>query len=130
MKRATTLAAIALGAAVLIGFAVGYSLGRRPHPRQMDKVTLLGVDRSTILDSLQLTSQQRQGIEAVLNESETRAGKSIDVMFNEVRATTRDARERIRAALNETQRTKLDSILSTAVELKPRSPLPMKEMKR
>jgi len=130
MKRATLLAVIALLAAVLIGLAGGYALGRRPHPRQIDKVTLLGVDRSTILDSLHLTPQQRQGIEAVLNESETRAGKSIDVMFNEVRATTRDARERIRAALNENQRTKLDSILSTAIEVKPRSPLPMKEMKR
>lgn len=130
MKRATTLAVIALLAAVMIGFAAGYVLGRRPHPRQMDKVTLLGVDRSTILDSLHLTPQQRGGIEAVLKESETRAGKSIDLMFNEVQTTTRDARERIRAALNENQRAKLDSILSTAVEMKPRSPLPMKEKKR
>jgi hypothetical protein len=130
MKRATILAGVALLAAVLIGFAGGYALGRRPHPRQMDKVTLLGVDRSTILDSLQLNPQQRQTIEGVLTESETRAGKSIEVMFNEVRTTTRDARERVRSALNDNQRTKLDSILSTVVELKPRTPLPMREMHR
>jgi Spy/CpxP family protein refolding chaperone len=130
MKRVTLMAVIALLAAVLIGFAAGYAIGRRPHPRQMDKVTLLGVDRAAILDSLHLTAQQRKTIEAVLNESETRAGKSIDVMFNDVRSATHDARERVRAALNENQRVKLDSILSTVVELKPRSPLPMKEMKR
>lgn len=130
MKRTTLLAVIALLAAVLVGFAGGYALGRRPHPRQMDKVTLLGVNRGTILDSLQLTPQQRQRIEAVLSESETRAGKSIDLMLNDVRAATRDARERVRAALNENQRAKLDSILSTAVEMKPRTPLPQREMKQ
>jgi Spy/CpxP family protein refolding chaperone len=130
MKRASLLAAVALLAAVLIGFAVGYAVGRRPHPRQMDKVTLLGVDRATILDSLHLTPQQRQTVEAALNESEKRAGRSIDIMVNEVRSATRDARERVRAALNENQRVKLDSILSTAIEVKPRTPLPMKEMKR
>lgn len=130
MKRTTLLAVIALLAAVLVGFAGGYALGRRPHPRQMDKVTLLGVNRGVILDSLQLTPQQRQRIEAVLSESETRAGKSIDLMLNDVRAATRDARERVRAALNENQRAKLDSILSTAVEMKPRTPLPQREMKQ
>ena len=130
MKRTTLLAVIALLAAVLVGFAGGYALGRRLPPRQMDKVTLLGVNRGTILDSLQLTPQQRQRIEAVLSESETRAGKSIDLMLNDVRAATRDARERVRAALNENQRAKLDSILSTAVEMKPRTPLPQREMKQ
>jgi len=123
MRRVTALAVLALLAAVIVGFALGYSVGSRPRPQRM-KTTLLGISRDWLLDSLSLTTRQRQRMDSVLTDAETRAGRTIDAMYSDVRGVTRQAREQVRATLDAPQRARLDSILSTVMELKPRTPLP------
>jgi len=124
MRRTTALAVLALLAAVIVGFALGYSVGSRPRPQRMKTMTLLGVSRDWLLDSLSLTTPQRQRMETILTDAEGRAGRSIDAMYQDVRNVTREAREQVRATLDAPQRARLDSILSTVSELKPRTPLP------
>jgi len=130
MKRVTWLALVALLAAAVAGFALGFMVGHNASPPRLQQVTLLGVSRSLLLDSLDLTGEQRQLIERVLNDAERSAGQSIDSMMNDVRNTTRQARQRVRDALDANQRAKLDSILSTVSELRPRSPLPPRDTAR
>lgn len=130
MKRATLYAGIALLAVALAGFGIGYAVGRNVRPKGFEKVTLLGVSRSLLLDSLNLTTQQHRVVDSVLKVSETRATTSIERMMQSVKSTTRDAREGVRNVLDNNQRAKLDSILSRVPELKPRSPMPPKEMRR
>ena len=130
MKRATGLALIALLAAAVAGFAIGFYSGRNAQPKGFEKVTLLGVSRSLLLDSLNLNPQQRRVVDNALSDAEKRATVSIEAMMQDVRTTTRAARERVRNTLDSNQRTKLDSILSRVPEMKPRTPLPQKEMTR
>src|SRR5262249_41546338 len=124
MRRATALAGLALLASVIVGFALGYSVGGRPRAQRMKTMTLLGVSRDCVLASLRLTTTHRPRVETLLTEAETRAGRTIDAMYQDVRSVTREAREQVRATLDASQRARLDSILSTVSELKPRTPLP------
>jgi len=124
MRRASVLAALTLLAAVIVGFALGYAVGARPRPLRMKQMTLLGISRSVLLDSLNLTQPQRQRVDSILTAAAKRADGSIDAMYRDVLQVTHEARESVSATLEPPQRAKLDSILSTVTELKPRSPLP------
>lgn len=124
MKQATAFAALALLAAITFGFALGYLVGSRPRPLRMKQMTLLGVSRSLLLDSLRLTTPQRQRVDDILTQAGERADRSIETMYRDVRLITRDAGERVRAALDAPQRVQLDSILSTVTTIKVRSPIP------
>ena len=124
MTRVSSFAGLALLGAMLLGFALGYTVGSRPRPLRAKQMTLLGVSRSLLLDSLRLTTEQRRRVDSILTDAGKRANRSIDVMFHDVREITREAREGVRATLDAPQRAKLDSILSTVTELRPRTPLP------
>ena len=90
----------------------------------MKQMTLLGLSRSYLLDSLNLTAPQCQRVDGILTDAGKRADRSIQVMYYDVRAITGEARESVRATLDAPQRAKLDSILGTVSEMKVRSPLP------
>ena len=124
MRPATAFAALALLGAIIFGFALGYAVGSRPRALRMKQMTLLGLSRSYLLDSLNLTAPQRQRVDGILTGAANRADRSIQVMYHDVRAITGEARESVRATLDAPQRAKLDSVLSTVSEMKVRSPLP------
>jgi len=130
MRRATAFAALALLGATVVGFALGYMVGVRPRAMRMKQMTLLGVSRSVLLDSLDLTAEQRRRVDSILTAAGKRADRSIDGMLQDVRTITREARERVGATLDSPQRARLDSILSGVNPLAPRSPFPPKTSQR
>lgn len=124
-SRAGLYAAIALAAALLVGGAAGYALARHGDARRtLPRMTLLGVTRETLLDSLGLAPAQRALIDSIVEDAARRAGSAIDSMMTEVRAATQAAQRDVRAALDDRQRARFDSIMRTAQPLRPRSPLP------
>ena len=132
MKRTSILAMVSLVAVLVVGFSIGYEFGRRASMkrpgRDIYQMTLLGAPRSLLVDSLNLSAAQRQTVGRILDDASTHAQHSIDAMVKDVRNTTQQAREQVRAALNDGQRARLDSILATVSEMKPRTPMPPREM--
>jgi hypothetical protein len=131
MNKANVYAGVALVAALLIGGTGGYALGRRsfmkrsaPGMRAGEGMTLLGVSRNTLLDSLGLTPGQRGAVDSLLEAGRVRADSSVDRLMTDVRAVTMETRLLVRAALEERQRTRFDSLLSAAPEIRMRTPVP------
>lgn len=125
-SRAGWYAGLALIAALLLGGAGGWFIGSRPGAMRpkIREMTLLGVTRSTLLDSLGLRPGQRALIDSLLDATTSRAESSVQRMMVDVRAATQAARTQVRAALDEPQRLRFDSMLSRVQELRPRSPIP------
>lgn len=131
MNKASAYAGVALAAALLIGGAGGYVLGRQsfmkrsaPNMRAGAGMTLLGVSRLQLLDSLGLTPGQRNTVDSLLEAGRTRADSSVDRMMNDVRTATMETRQQVRAALDQEQRARFDSLLAAAPELRMRTPVP------
>lgn len=122
--HSNTLAALTLLSALVIGAIGGYAIGTRPGPQRLKQMSLLGISRATLLDSLGLRPDQRARIDSILDGAEQRAEGSIDRMMTEFRATTEDARTAVRAEFDPGQRERFDSLLGSALPLLPRSPLP------
>ena len=133
--RASLYAALTLTAAVLIGVAAGYALFHRENPERMRsgtkqsafEMTMLGVSRSWLLDSLGLTPGQRTVVDSLLNDAATYAETAVERMMTSVRARTDSTRDRVRAVLNEQQKTRFDSLLSTAPPVRMRTPVPPRQ---
>lgn len=124
--RAGLLAALALAAAVIAGGAAGYALGRRgPPPRGAGPdVTLLGLSRDSVLDSLRLAPAQRAAIDSLLDDASQRTVNTVRGMMADIRDVTGEARRRMRAVLDDTQRARFDSILAAAAPIRMRTPMP------
>jgi hypothetical protein len=131
-SRAPTIyAALALIAAIVIGSAVGYALGRRslmkraaPGGRSVPEMTLLGVSRSALADSLGLSPAQRATVDSLLEQARRTADSMVGRMITDVRAATGQVRRQVRAVLNDGQRLRFDSLLNSATPLLPRTPVP------
>jgi hypothetical protein len=131
-RRASVLATVALAAAVLAGGLAGYALGRRSlmkhaGPASGSAMTMLGVTRAMLLDSLGLTPGQRILIDSLLDDAGRRADSAVERLVTDVRGFTGLARERIRSALDERQRGRFDSLLAATAPLLPRTPVPPRE---
>jgi hypothetical protein len=112
-------------AALLVGGAAGFALGRRTVPRApAPNMTLLGVSRATLLDSLGLTPAQRVRIDSLLEDARSRADLAVDRLVSDVRALTLETRNQVRSLLDDRQRVQLDSILDAASPVLPRTPVP------
>lgn len=130
--RAAWYAAAALIGAVLFGAAIGFGLGRdaggdrtRSRLKQSSpEMTLLGPTRSTLLDTLELTSAQRTRIDSLLEQSRTRADSAVNHLMDEVRELTAETRRQVRAVLDQRQQARFDSLMQTATPTLPRTPLP------
>lgn len=127
-SRAPLFAGLALVATLCVGLAAGYALGarahmRRPGPAGDTGMTMLGLTRSELRDSLRLTPGQTAVIDRVLDEARQQADSSVRQMVTDVRAATTRAKERVRAALDEPQRARLDTILARALPVLPRTPM-------
>lgn len=125
-------AALALAATLLVGAAAGFMVGREvgerdaSHRKQplLTDMTLLGLSRSALLDSLQLTASQRVLVDSLLDVAARRAEAAVDTLMTDVRAVTGDARRQVRAALDERQRARFDTLLSRIPPLRVRTPVP------
>ena len=124
MSRAGGFAALALVAALLTGGVAGYALGNRPHRQRMKEMTMLGLSRSALLDSLRATPEQRTRIDSILDLARARSDSAVEGMVTIVRGATGQARDQVRALLTPEQRTRFDSMLTTTPETLPRSPMP------
>ncbi len=126
MTRAGGYATVALVGALLLGGALGYTLGRGTQgPERMKQpMTMLGLSRTALLDSLEATPAQRAAIDSLLDRARGRADSAVDRMMTDVRAATREARDAVRALLDEPQRRRFDSLLAGTREMLPRSPVP------
>jgi hypothetical protein len=133
--KVSLYAALSLTAAVLIGLAAGYFLFRQPNPQRMRsgmkqsafEMTMLGVSRGWLLDSLALTASQRTLVDSLLNDAATYAEGSVERMMTSVRARTDSTRDRVREVLNEQQRVRFDSLLSTNPPVRMRTPVPPRQ---
>lgn len=124
-RRAGMYAALALVAAMLIGGAAGYALGRRaPVRRDGPDVTLLGLSRGALLDSLRVTGEQRAAIEGMLQETSQRAEATVRAMMRDIRAMTGETRRQVSELLDAEQRQRFDSIMATAAPVRMRTPMP------
>lgn len=125
-------AVLALAATLLVGVAAGFMVGRgmgeraASHRKQpvLSDMTLLGLSRSALLDSLRLTASQRVLVDSLLEAAARRAEAVVDTLMTGVRAITGDARRQVRAALDERQRARFDSLLSRIPPMRMRSPVP------
>jgi hypothetical protein len=133
--KVSLYAALSLVAAVLIGLTAGYFLFRQPSPQRMRsgmkqsafEMTMLGVSRGWLLDSLALTASQRTLVDSLLNDAATYAEGSVERMMTSVRARTDSTRDRVREVLNEQQRVRFDSLLSTTPPVRMRTPVPPRQ---
>jgi Spy/CpxP family protein refolding chaperone len=125
-RRAGLYAALALLAAMLLGGAAGFALGRWREARgpRIPAITLLGPSRAELLDSLDLTPDQRAQIERLLDDAQARANTSVDAMLGEVRRVTDETRREVRGVLDDRQRVRFDSLIATARPVRPRAPVP------
>lgn len=135
LTKAGLYAALALTAAVLIGIAAGYALFHRENPQRMRsgmkqsafEMTMLGISRGWLLDSLELSASQRTVVDSLLNGAATFAETSVERMMTSVRARTDSTRDQVRAVLNEQQRVRFDSLLNTAPPVRMRTPVPPRQ---
>ena len=125
-RPAALLAALALLGTLLVGGALGYTIGSRPRPMRSKQMALFGISRTELLDSLRLDQQQRIRLDRILDVANGQAERSIARMMDEVQQVTRDARDSVRAGLSQPQQVRFDSLLTRAIPLRPRSPLPPK----
>lgn len=133
--KASLYAAVALVAAVLIGVAAGYVLFHREDGTRMRsgmktsafEMTMLGISRGWLLDSLGLTAAQRPVVDSLLNDAATYAESSVERMMTSVRARTDSTRDRVRAVLDDQQRVRFDSLLNSAPPLRMRTPVPPRQ---
>jgi hypothetical protein len=124
-SRAKFYAVLALAAAVLIGGAGGFEAGRASMRNMRGaNVTLLGVSRATLLDSLGATRSQRASIDKLLDDAARRAETTVGTLMSEVRTITRTTRQQVRSLLDERQQARFDSILAGVPEPRLRSPVP------
>jgi hypothetical protein len=130
--RAGLYAALALATAVLIGIAGGYALFHGDSPQRTRsgmkqsafEMTMLGISRGWLLDSLGLSASQRTVVDSLLNGAATYAEASVERMMTSVRARTDSTRDQVRAVLNEQQRVRFDSLLNAAPPVRMRTPVP------
>ena len=134
-SKATLYAALALIAAVLIGVAAGYGLFHREDAQRMRsgmkqsafEMTMLGISRGWLLDSLGLNPSQRSVVDSLLNGAATYAESSVERMMTSVRARTDSTRDQVRAVLDEQQRVRFDSLLNAAPPVRMRTPVPPRQ---
>jgi hypothetical protein len=125
-------AALALAATLLAGAAAGFMVGRSAgeraasHRKQpiLTDMTLLGLSRGELLDSLQLTAAQRVLVDSLLEDAARRAEAAVDTLMTGVRAITGTARAHVRSVLDERQRARFDALLSRIPPLRMRTPVP------
>ena len=130
--KTSLYAALALVAAVLIGVAAGFVLFHRDDARRMQsgmkqsafEMTMLGVSRGWLLDSLGLSAAQRTVVDSLLTGAATYAESSVERMMTSVRARTESTRDQVRALLNDQQKVRFDSLLNTAPPVRMRTPVP------
>lgn len=130
--KANVYAGLALIAAVLIGVAAGYALFRGPDSGRMRSgmkqsafdMTMLGVSRGWLLDSLDLTPSQRVVVDSLLTHAATYAESAVERMMTDVRARTDSTRDRVRLVLDDGQRVRFDSLLNAAPPVRMRTPVP------
>jgi hypothetical protein len=123
--RANLYAALALIAVMVIGGAAGYALGRRsPRMRPGADMTLLGISRSMLLDSLRLSPTQRIRINGLLDDAARRADSAVGQLMTDLRAVTDQTRQQVQAALDGPQKARFDSIMSAARPVRMRTPVP------
>jgi hypothetical protein len=132
--KATLYAVLALVAALLIGVAAGYGLFHRDDPRMRSgmkqsafEMTMLGISRGWLLDSLGLNPSQRAVVDSLLNGAATYAETSVERMMTSVRARTDSTRDQVRAVLNDQQRVRFDSLLRAAPPVRMRTPVPPRQ---
>ena len=133
--KASLYAALSLTAAVLLGVAAGYVLFHRDEGPKMRsgmkqsafEMTMLGISRGWLLDSLGLTAPQRITVDSLLNGAATYAESSVERMMTSVRARTDSTRDQVRAILNDQQRVRFDSLLNAAPPMRMRTPVPPKQ---
>jgi len=128
--RATWLAGLALLSALVAGGALGYRMGRqslmkRPGPPGSESpITMLGVTRASLTDSLRLTPTQRPLVESLLDRAELDAQAAVDTLIGSVKASTDRIRQQIRDLLDDQQRVRFDSTVSGSLPVLPRTPFP------
>lgn len=130
--KANLYAALALVAALLVGVAAGYALFRESPSGRMRsgmkqsafEMTMLGVSRGWLLDSLGLNSSQRVVVDSLLNHAATYAETAVERMMTDVRARTDSTRDQVRSVLDDRQRVRFDSLLNAAPPVRMRTPVP------
>lgn len=133
--RANLYAALALAAAVLVGLSAGYLLFRREGSSPMRsgmkqsafEMTMLGVSRGWLLDSLELSAAQRTVVDSLLNHAATYAETAVERMMTDVRARTDSTRDQVRRVLDDRQRVRFDSLLNSAPPVRMRTPVPPRQ---
>lgn len=125
-------AALALTGTLLVGAAAGFAVGRgvgqrdAAHRKQplLTDMTLLGLSRGALLDSLQLTASQRVLVDSLLDVAARRAEAAVDTLMTRVRAITGDARLQVRSVLDDRQRARFDTLLGRIPPMRMRTPVP------
>ncbi len=125
-------AALALAATLLVGAAAGFMVGRgvgeraASHRKQpvLTDMTLLGLSRGALLDSLQLSASQRGLVDSLLEDAARRAEAAVDTLMTGVRAITGNTRTQVRSVLDERQRARFDTLMSRIPPLRMRTPVP------
>jgi hypothetical protein len=87
-------------------------------------MTLLGLSRRALLDSLQLSTSQRVVVDSLLDAAARRAEAAVDTLMTGVRAITGDARRQVRSALDDRQRAAFDTLMSRIPPMRMRTPVP------
>ncbi len=118
------MAGVALIAALLAGGAAGYAVGARPPREHFKEMTMLGLSRSALLDSIAATPAQRARIDSLLDLARAHADSAVNRMMRDVREATGAARAQVRALLTPEQRTRFEALLEGTSEMLPRSPMP------
>lgn len=128
----TLYAALALAATLLVGAAAGFMVGRgvgeraAAHRKQavVTDMTLLGLSRAALLDTLQLTASQRVLVDSLLDGAARHAEAVVDTLMTGVRAITGEARLQVRSVLDDRQRARFDTLLSRIPPMRMRTPVP------
>lgn len=125
-------AALALAGTLVVGAAAGFAVGRgvgepaASHRKQpvLTDMTLLGLSRGALLDSLQLTTSQRVLVDSLLDGAARHAEAAVDTLMIGVRAITGSARAQVRSVLDERQQARFDTLMSRIPPLRMRTPVP------
>ena len=133
--KAGLYATLAMVAALVTGIAAGYLLFHQENPQRMRsgmkqsafEMTMLGISRGWLLDSLRLSAPQRRVVDSLLNNAATYAETSVERMMTSVRARTDSTRDQVRAALTDEQKVRFDSLLNAAPPVRMRTPVPPRQ---